>query len=101
MTYKIKRTIHPEFQGKKLEAEVELTLTESTTKGPNDSGDMPCNSMDAIKVLWITDEQGQELWHHGNGRPAQGSISPELGLVINAECERIEDLEPERGEDGD
>ena len=98
MTYTIKRTIHPVFNGQEMEAEVELTLTNSTTKGPNDSGDMPANSMDGIKVLWITDGEGNLLWQIGNGKPAQGQISPELGLVINAECERIEDLEQDKQE---
>jgi len=96
MTYKITRVIHPVFNGQKLEAEVELILTNSTTTGPNDSGDMPCNSIDAYKVLWITNEQGNMLWHIGNGKPAQGYISPELELAIDTEIGKIEDLEQDK-----
>ena len=95
MTYKINRTIHPIFNGQKLEAEVELKVNEDAVyNGDNPIPDYHKN-VEGYKVLWITDEQGNILWHIGNGKPAQGYIPTDLGLCIDDEVEKIEDLEDE------
>jgi len=96
MTYKITRVIHPVFNGQKLEAEVELKVNrDSVYVGDNPIPDVQTR-VEGYKVLWITNEQGDMIWHIGNGKPAQGFISPELGLAIDTEVRRIEDLEEDR-----
>ena len=99
MTYKIRRVIHPIFNGAQMEAEVELTVGEYRTKGPNDDpSDDVRIGVEFTKVLWIADGEGNLLWQVGNGKPAVGQISPELGKVIMDEADKIEDLEEDKGE---
>ncbi len=99
MTYNIERTLHPVFNGQKLEVEVKMTIDRDVEY----DGDYPIPRervwITETKVLAVYDETGELLYHIGNGKPRYGNISPELVKVIEDEADEVEDLTQEVNDD--
>jgi hypothetical protein len=99
MTYNIERTLHPIFNGQKLEVEVKMTIDRDIEYDGDSPTPVERVWITETKVLAVYDDKGNVLYHIGNGMPAFGGISPELRKVIEDEAQEVEDLTQETNDD--